>query len=246
MPSPDHESRQDNVLPSDLRQALGRTFVLVRAYNEGPVIGDVVADLCKVFPNVMVVNDGSSDNTATVLRGLPVAVITHLVNLGGGAAMQTGLTYALKRGAEYILTFDADGQHRIEDALALLREILTGKWEVVYGSRFLGEAAVDMPRTRRLILKFAVWFSNLTSKATLTDAHNGLRVFSRKAASVINISQSGMAYASEITSQLVEHGMTIHEIPVQIIYTEYSLRKGQSSSNAMNILIDLLLGRFLK
>ena len=232
--------------PDDLRIALEKTIVLVRAYNEGAVISDVVSALCDVFPHVVVVNDGSSDDTTAILRGFPVMVITHLVNLGGGAAMKTGLIYALGHGAEYVLTFDADGQHRIEDALALLREVLGGKCDVVYGSRFLGKVAVDMPRTRKLVLKAAVWMSNWTTRSRLTDTHNGLRVFSRRAASIVNISQNGMAYASEITSQLMQHGMIIHEVPVQITYTEYSLRKGQSSSNAINILIDLLVGRFLK
>lgn len=199
-----------------------------------------------MFPNVVVVNDGSSDDTAAVLRELPVKIVTHLVNLGAGAAMQTGLTYALRQGAEYILTFDADGQHRIEDALGLLQELCSGNCDVVYGSRFLGQTASHIPKSRKLVLKAAVRFSNFTTGTGLTDAHNGLRGFSRKAASVLDISQSGMAYASEITSQLVQHRMSIHEVPVQIIYTAYSLGKGQSSFNSVNILIDLVVGRFLK
>jgi glycosyltransferase involved in cell wall biosynthesis len=233
-------------MADDLRPALARTYVLVRAYDEGQVIGGVVAGLCEVFPNVVVVNDGSSDDTAAVLCDLPVKIVTHLVNLGPGAAMQTGLTYALEQGAEYILTFDADGQHRIEDALSLLQELNSGNCDVVYGSRFLGQAASNIPKVRMLVLKAAVRFSNLTTGTRLTDAHNGLRGFNRKAASILDISQSSMAYASEITSQLVQHRMNIHEVPVQIIYTEYSLRKGQSSLNSVNILIDLVVGKFLK
>ena len=232
--------------PPDLKQALARTYVLVRAYNEGQVIGGVVAGLCEVFPNVVVVNDGSSDDTAAVLRDLPVKIVTHLVNLGAGAAMQTGLTYVLEQGADYILTFDADGQHRVEDAVGLLQKLSTGKCDVVYGSRFLGQAAPHIPKARMLVLKAAVRFSNFTTGTTLTDAHNGLRGFNRKAASILHISQSSMAYASEITSQLAQNRMSIHEIPVQIIYTEYSLAKGQSSFNSVNILIDLLVGKFLK
>jgi glycosyltransferase involved in cell wall biosynthesis len=233
-------------VPFDLMPALTRTFILVRAYNEGQVIGGVVSSLCEAFPNIVVVNDGSSDDTATALRNLPVKIVTHLVNLGAGAAMQTGLTYALDQGAEYIITFDADGQHRIEDALAVLQELYAGKCDVVYGSRFLGQAAFNIPRTRKLVLKAAARFSNLTTGTRLTDAHNGLRGFNRRAALSLDITQSNMAYASEITSQLVRHKMNIHEVPVQIIYTEYSLKKGQSSLNSVNILIDLVVGRFLK
>ncbi len=225
---------------------LHKTFVLVRAFNEGPVIGPVVSELCSVFPHVVVIDDASSDDTPAILRGLPVSVVTHLVNLGAGAAMQTGLRYILEQDADYIVTFDADGQHRVEDALAALAELSTGSCDVVYGSRFLGQSAVNLPVARRLILKAAVRLSNWTSGTRFTDAHNGLRAFSRKAASCVTLSQSGMAYASELTSEFVRHGMRIHEIPVKIIYTAYSLGKGQSSFNSMNILIDLLVGRFLK
>jgi polyprenyl-phospho-N-acetylgalactosaminyl synthase len=229
-----------------LRAALSKTFVVVRAYNEGKVIAAVVGALCKVFPNVVVVNDGSLDNTASAIKDLPVSVVTHLVNLGPGAAMQTGLTFALAHGAEYIVTFDADGQHRVEDALELLVELETGTCDVVYGSRFLGKAALNIPRTRKALLRTAAIVSNWITRTALTDAHNGLRAFSRKAATLLDISQSGMAYASEITTQLVHHKMIIHEVPVQIVYTDYSLTKGQSSLNAINILFDLLIGRFLK
>ena len=233
-------------MADDLTVLLPRTYVVLRAYNEGDVIRGVVDQLTEVFPNVIVVDDGSTDSTPSLLRELPVRVVTHLVNLGGGAAMQTGLTFALALGAEYIVTFDADGQHRIEDALLELREIGKGNCDVVYGSRFLGEDAVGMPWARRIVLKAGACFSNLTTRTTLTDAHNGLRTFNRRAASVVDLAQSGMAYASELVGQLARHRMVIREVPVRVIYTEYSLRKGQSSMNFVNILIDLFLGKFLK
>ncbi len=222
-----------------------KTFVVVPAYNEAKVIGGVVAALCQVFPNVVVVNDGSSDETLEILRNSPAQLISHALNLGQGASLQTGISRALALGAEYILTFDADGQHRIEDALAALREVQGGGCDVACGSRFLGSKS-NIPRGRRLVLKAAVLFSNITTGTHLTDAHNGLRAFSRKAAAILDISQNGMAHASEITAQLQRNGMVVHEVPVQISYTEYSLSKGQSSLNAINILIDLVVGRFLK
>lgn len=231
----------------DFAAILHKTFVLVRAFNEGQVIGPVISELCSVFPHVVVIDDASADDTPAILRSLPVSVVTHLVNLGAGAAMQTGLRYIREQqDTDYIVTFDADGQHRVEDALAALAELSSGTCDVVYGSRFLGQSAVNLPIARRLTLKAAVRLSNWTSGTKLTDAHNGLRAFSRKAASGVTLSQSGMAYASELTNEFVRHGMRIHEIPVKIIYTAYSLGKGQSSLNSMNILIDLLVGRFLK
>jgi glycosyltransferase involved in cell wall biosynthesis len=180
-----------------------------------------------------------------VLRGLRVDVVSHAVNLGQGAAIQTGITYGVERGAEYFITFDADGQHRVEDALAALREVHAGGCDVACGSRFLG-SAVNIPLSRKLLLKAAILLSNLTSKVKLTDVHNGLRAFNRRAALCLDLAQSGMAHASEINSLFAHHGMVVHEVPVQINYTAYSLAKGQSSMNAINILIDLLVGRFLK
>jgi polyprenyl-phospho-N-acetylgalactosaminyl synthase len=226
-------------------RANGRVFVIVRAYNEARVIRDVVRLLCQRFDHVVVVDDGSTDSTVASLAGLKVTLISHCVNLGGGAALQTGITYALSHGADWILTFDADGQHNIDDALALLDLLRSGSCDVVFGSRFLG-STINMPRSRALLLFAARWFSNLTSGMRLTDTHNGLRGFSRKAASVININQNGMAYASEILGQLKKANITIREIPVTIAYTDYSRRKGQSSFNAINILIDLFVGRLLR
>jgi glycosyltransferase involved in cell wall biosynthesis len=222
-----------------------RVFVVVRAYNEAPVIRDVVASLCNHFDHIVVVDDGSTDSTAACLHGLKVTLISHAVNLGGGAALQTGIAYALSKGADWILTFDADGQHAIDDALALLKSLQSGNCDVVFGSRFLG-SAVNMPKTRALLLIAARWFSNLTSGIRLTDTHNGLRGFNRKAASLLTIQQNDMAYASEILHQLKQGNMTIREIPVTIKYTEYSRRKGQASSNAITILIDLITGRLIR
>ena len=233
-------------MPAKHPDEVGReTFVVVPAYNEARVIGDVVRGLLTTFPNVVVVDDGSSDDTAAILKGLPVTVVTHYVNLGQGAALQTGIKHALERGARYIVTFDADGQHRVEDALAAVHMLSEGGCDVVCGSRFLGTTS-NVPRTRKIILKAAVRLANLTTGAPMTDAHNGLRALSRKAAACLDLSQSGMAHASEIISQLRQHNMLIREVPVRIDYTEYSLAKGQSSLNSINILLDLVIGRFLK
>jgi glycosyltransferase involved in cell wall biosynthesis len=228
-----------------LDTVLRDTFVVVPAYNEARVVGDVVRSLSAAFPNIVVVNDGSADDTAAVLKNLPATVVTHLINLGQGAALQTGITHALERGASRIVTFDADGQHRVEDAVQAVRLLSDGGCDVVCGSRFLG-ADNNVPRVRKVILKVAVWLTNRTTGARMTDAHNGLRALSREAASCLALSQSGMAHASEIISQLREHRMRIREVPVQIRYTDYSLAKGQSSLNSINVLFDLVIRRFLK
>jgi len=205
----------------------------------------VITGLSSAFPNIVVVNDGSSDETAEILRGLPAVVVKHQINLGQGASLQTGITFALERGANYIVTFDADGQHRAEDALSALRLLAEGQCDVVCGSRFLGTTS-NVPRMRKIILKTVVGLANLTAGTKMTDAHNGLRALSRRAASCLDLHQSGMAHASEIMSQLRNHKMNIREVPVQINYTQYSLAKGQSSLNSINILVDLVIGRFMK
>jgi len=231
--------------PGSITERIDDAFVVVPAYNEAGVIREVVDVLCTRFRNVVVVNDGSRDETGEMLRKTGATVLTHAVNLGQGAALQTGISYALLKRAEYIITFDADGQHRIEDALAMLEEIRKGHCDVMCGSRFLGHTE-NMPASRRLLLKLAVLFGNLTTRTRLTDAHNGLRVLSRKAAATLDIMQSGMAHASEIIERLAHAGLVLREWPVTIKYTEYSLRKGQSAGNAINILIDLAVGKFLK
>lgn len=237
--------RSPETLPDRNNELTSNVFVVVPVYNEAKVIHAVVTSLTAVFRHVVVVNDGSSDNTVAVLRDTDATVLTHAVNLGQGAALQTGITYALLQGAEAIITFDGDGQHRTEDALILLRELKNGSCDAVFGSRFLG-GTVNMPASRWLMLKAAVLFSNLVGKTKLTDTHNGLRVLSRKAAQALNITQNGMAHASQIIQQLSGTNLRIHEIPVTINYTEYSLSKGQSVFNAINIVIELAVGRFLK
>lgn len=227
------------------QKTTGNVFVVVRAYNEAEVIYAVVEHLCASFSRVIIVDDGSTDSTSVVLQDLPVTVVRHVVNLGPGAALQTGITYALSMGAEWIIFFDADGQHRVKDALRMLNVLQAGDCDVVLGSRFLG-STVNIPRTRKIMLKLARWFSNLTMKTSFTDVHNGLRVLNRKAAEVLDITQNGFAYASELIKQLLDNGMVIREVPVTIDYTKYSLHKGQSSLNSVNIIIDLIVKRFLK
>jgi polyprenyl-phospho-N-acetylgalactosaminyl synthase len=216
----------------------------VPAYNEGPVIRGVARSLCSEFRNVVVVNDGSTDSTPDALRGLAITVLNHAVNLGQGAAIQTGLTYALSRGARWLVTFDSDGQHRLEDVKRMVSHIQLLGADAVFGSRFLG--ATNAPRMRRAILRLAVWFSNATTGTKLTDTHNGLRVLTRKAACSLHITHNGMAHASQIISQLTEARIPIVELPVTIDYTEYSMKKGQSASSAVDIVLELLIGRLLK
>lgn len=217
-------------------------WVVVPAYNEARVVGEVVRDLRAEYPNIVVVDDCSRDETGREALAAGAVVLRHPINLGQGAALQTGIRFALESGAQWIVTFDSDGQHRVQDIEVLVQRQQVTKADLVVGSRFLGRTE-NIPRSRRWLLKMAVRFTNLTSGVHLTDAHNGLRLFTRKAAAQIQIRQNRMAHASEVIAQAGELRLNVAEAPVTIVYTEYSLAKGQKMSNAVNILVELLIDR---
>lgn len=223
----------------------GRVWVVIPAYNEAPVIAGVVEAVRARVGNVVVVDDCSGDGTREAAFSGGAVVLRHPINLGQGAALQTGIRYALSRGAELIVTFDADGQHRPEDIAVLLDTQRRTGADVVIGSRFLG-ATENLPRSRRAILKLATVFTRVTSGLKVTDAHNGLRLLTRSAAQRIEIRQNRMAHASEIIGQIRWLGLSVAEAPVTIVYTEYSLRKGQRVGNALNILVELFIARVNK
>jgi polyprenyl-phospho-N-acetylgalactosaminyl synthase len=220
-------------------------WVVVPAYNEDRVLGEVLASLVKLPCHVVVVDDGSTDATARVAAEAGVTVIRHVVNLGQGAALQTGIDYALQEGASYICTFDADGQHSPQCIPKLLDRLLDSKCDIVMGSRFLGQA-LGMPKSKELILKAALAFTRIHSGLTVTDTHNGLRMMTRSTAQKIRILQTRMAHASEILIQIREGRLKYEEVPVTITYNEYSVRKGQSIRGALRILGDLFYARWSK
>ena len=221
---------------------LRSAMVVMPAYNESRSVGAAVAAARIWFEAVVVVDDGSHDDTAEQARTAGAMVIRHPVNLGQGAALQTGFNWALERGAQWVVTLDADGQHDPRDAAALLDLALAEQAQAALGSRFMGSTE-GMPASRRLLLKCALAFQNATAGIRLTDVHNGLRVLSAQALRRIQITQDRMAHASELVSQLGSCGLKVVEGPVTIRYTEYSLAKGQSSIGALQILLDLLLAR---
>lgn len=218
------------------------TWLVVPLYNEGSVVGEVITEALKVFPNIVCVDDGSSDGSGAAALKAGAVVLTHPINLGQGAALQTGISYVLKHepDARFLVTFDSDGQHRTEDVQRMIRKLDADALDVVLGSRFL-DAGTNMSALKRVVLKCAVRFENLTSGLKLTDAHNGLRAFSRSGAEKIQITQNRMAHASEITNQIARNHLRYAEEPVHIRYTDYSKAKGQSVWNAVNILGDLWL-----
>ncbi|MGZ8300436.1 MAG: glycosyltransferase family 2 protein [Rhodoplanes sp.] len=222
--------------------ASDRVVVVIAAYNEAPVIASVVADVRRASYPAVVVDDGSTDATGEIAARAGAFVVTHPVNLGQGAALQTALDFALAQGADVIVTFDADGQHRAADIAPLIAALAANKADYALGSRFLG-GAVNLPRKRRVMLAAATWFTRLTTGLDLTDTHNGLRAMTRRGASRIRLKQNRMAHASEILHQIAQSGLAYVEVPVTIEYSAYSLGKGQTLSESLAILIDLFARR---
>jgi polyprenyl-phospho-N-acetylgalactosaminyl synthase len=216
-------------------------WVVVPLYNEGPVIGGVVQEVRATFAHVVCIDDGSSDDSAAAAEAAGAVVVRHPVNLGQGAALQTGFEYALSvPSMRWVVTFDADGQHQVSDVLAMLELADSDDLDVVFGSRFLDDRT-EAGFLKGLVLKAAVGYTNLTTGTRLTDAHNGLRVMSRDVVSRVDITQNRMAHASELVQQIGHLGIRYGESPVHILYTDYSRSKGQSLWNAVNILADLIL-----
>jgi glycosyltransferase involved in cell wall biosynthesis len=212
------------------------TWVVIAAFNEAKVIRSVVTEVAAAGYSVVVVDDGSRDDTAAAARVAGVTVIRHAVNLGQGAALQTGIDYALRRRAEHIVTFDADGQHCVADLPALLGALATH--DIALGSRFLGKEIEGASKRRKTMLKAATAVSNRMSGLALTDAHCGLRAFRATAAPKLTITQDRMAHASQLLHKIKSSGLRVTEVPVTVRYTEHSMAKGQSGLQAIRILFD--------
>lgn len=214
---------------------------MIPLYNEAPVIGEVLATAMTRFPHVVCVDDASTDGSAEIAERAGAVVVHHPFNLGQGAALQTGIRYVLEAtDASYLVTFDADGQHRVEDAAEMVERARREDLAMVFGSRFLDDRT-DPGFLRRIVLKVAVWITNQQTGMRLSDAHNGLRVIRRDAAEALDLKQDRMAHATEIVLQLARTKLPWVEHPVLIIYTDYSRSKGQSLINSVNILIDTIV-----
>jgi glycosyltransferase involved in cell wall biosynthesis len=222
-------------------------WIVIPAFHEASVISDVVSDVRAVFDNVVCVDDGSRDDTAEKAWQAGAYVVRHPVNLGQGAAIQTGVEFARSQpGARVFVTFDADGQHRVQDVIRMIDRLSGEDLDIVVGTRFAGTVAKNMPPLKRLALPVIAKLSRTSRKLGLTDAHNGLRVFNRTVADGLNLTMNGMAHASEIVVLIIENGWRVAEEPVEILYTDYSMSKGQPLVNGVNIIFDGLLRRRMR
>ena len=219
-----------------------KAYIIVPCYNEGGQLRTTVTELLEHGYHVVVVDDGSSKSAWDSLSDLPIHFLRHGINLGQGAALQTGMDYCRKIGAKAIVHFDADGQHSVEDVPRLLEALEDS--DVALGSRFLQkDGASAIPPTRRLLLRCARLVNFIFTGLWLTDAHNGLRALNAAALSKIDLKENRMAHATEILLQIKSNGLRWKEVPCTVKYTDYSRKKGQKWYNSIDILLELILNR---
>jgi len=222
------------------------TYVIIPIYNEAKVIRQTLEDILQYGYKIVIVDDGSDENIIGLIEGMPVYYIRHRLNLGQGAAIQTGILFALKKGAEIIVTFDADGQHDAADIGPMIQLLSDKKVDIVFGSRFMTVAPSKITFLRKFILHSARFLNYLFSGILLSDAHNGLRVFNRKAGASFKILENRMAHATEILINVKRNRLRFAEYPVLIRYTTYSKKKGQTFMHGFKILQDILLYKIFK
>lgn len=227
-----------------------RVALVIPAYNEGPVISQVLSDLHEVFKSsgyeyqIVVVDDGSRDNTVQEAQNAGAYVIKHILNTGSGGATATGLSYAYQNGFDIATTSDADGQHDAEDVLKGVCILAKSEVDLLIGSRLINRAG--MSRVKVLGNRGLSFITYLLFGINVTDSQSGLRVFSRRALAGLKWKTSGYEFCSEMLWRARQIGMNINEFPIRAIYTDYSKAKGQNNWNAFNIIKILLRRRILE
>lgn len=218
-----------------------KIYCVIPAYNEAAHIKEVILAVRPYVNCVVVVDDCSKDETLAIARGEGIVALSHIVNRGQGAALQTGNEYALSRGADIIVHFDADNQFQAQEIPELLRPILENKAEAVLGSRFLSKKS-KLPKLKEyLIMPLARFVNRTFFNIRLSDPQSGFRVLSKKAAKSINIKNDGMAHCSEIMHQLHQANIIIEEVPITVIYHEF----GQKLSGGIRIMKDMLIKKII-
>ena len=221
-------------------------FIIIPAYNEHNVIQSVVKQITGFQYSIVVIDDGSDKSLFSSLENVPVYFLRHRLNLGQGAALQTGIEFAVFRNARYIIKFDADGQHDPIDIKKLIDILDSSSSDIVFGSRFLKGAVHNMPFKRKIVLQAARFLNYIFTGILLSDAHNGLRAMNRKAANMIQLEENRMAHATEILYQVKKNKLKYAEAPVTVRYTPYSMKKGQTVKSSFRILLDIILNKLFK
>ena len=221
-----------------------KAVIIVPAFNESPVILKVISSIPKIFKGVkkteiLVVDDGSTDDTKIIAERTKINIVSHFVNRGLGAAIRTGLEWAKSKRADIVVTFDGDGQHDPKDIERLIAPILRKEADLVIGSRFKRRQKIPVDR---LLIN---WLANLSTFLLFgvfsTDSQSGLRAFSKKAANLIEFKADRMEFSSEILMEAKKHKLKVSEVPINAIYTPYSRAKGQKNTNAIPVFTRFLV-----
>lgn len=225
---------------------------LIRAYNEEKQIKAVIKNINEAwYKNILVVDDWSKDKTWEIVQNIEnIIYIEHKFNRGWWAALETGFEYLRnnkKLWFDYVVTFDADWQHDIDDIWKFIKAFKKdNELDIVLGSRFVTKTETNVPFTRKMILYWGRVFTYLLSWIYLTDSHNGYRMIKTSVLDKIELTMDGMEYASELIEQIRIKDLKYREVPVNIKYTEYSIKKWQKSLNAISIARKMIRNKFFK
>ncbi|MBP7741055.1 glycosyltransferase family 2 protein [Candidatus Woesebacteria bacterium] len=223
-----------------------KIIIVIPAFNEAKWLAKVINDVKREgFMNIVVVDDGSTDNTCEVAERENVIVIKHLINRGPGAATQTGLMFAKLKDADMAVTIDADGQHDPKDIKRLIEEMESQKLDLVFGSRFL-EKSNRIPLLKKIFNKIADFITFVLSTLWVSDSQTGLKVFSKKALEKIIINTSGFEFCTEIFMQVRLNKLKFEEVPIKVNYEVESQKKGQNFATGISTLFKLFLEAITK
>lgn len=214
-------------------------FVIMSAYNESQELRVGVEKIQKLgFKNIIVIDDGSKDDTYDVMMSLKgIYALSHKINRGQGAGLQTGITFALKQGAKYIVVLDADGQHSAEEIDRLVAPVINGECDIAIGTRFRGDTSKsNVPLIKKIFLRFGIFTLWFLFGLYLTDSQNGFKAMNAKAAKSMKFMFDKYEYCSEIVDIIKINKLKVLEVPVTVIYTEHSLADGQKLSNSVMII----------
>lgn len=221
-----------------------KIFIILPAYNEHRSIADIIHKIKETgYENIIVIDDGSWDDTYTIAKGNGVIALKHEINLGAGAATRTGLDAAKLLGADIAITMDSDGQHDPKDIPAMIKPIIDGKADVVYGSRF--KKANEIPFIKRLFNKIGNYFTYILSGMMMSDTQTGFRAFNKTALEKIDITMSRYEFCTEIVCEVAHNKLRMYEVPISVYYDIPekldTLGSGYNLSHGINTVIKMIL-----
>lgn len=220
-------------------------IAVIPAFREAKSVASVIQGTLKHVPTVILVDDGSDDQTAAVALSAGAIVVSHPMNCGPGAATMTGIEAARLLKADVIITLDADGQHNPDDIPLLLAPVLEDRADVVIGTRFRGRKNV-IPPIRRFFNALGNIFTFITTGKYVSDSQSGFKVLGPSAVQKIQLHLSGFEFCTEIVREIQQNGWRVQEVPIHVTYSEYTLAKGQSFSSGVITACKILLRSFLR